>query len=61
MKSRLVNKNSIVSVVAVLLLLFSATSAICQTSSLTYQGRLTDGGTVANGNYDLQFALWDRE
>src|SRR5205807_10279948 len=24
-----------------------------------YQGRLTDGGTAANGNYDLQFALFD--
>lgn len=30
-----------------------------QVSSFTYQGRLTDGGTAANGNYDLQFALWD--
>src|SRR5262249_44453842 len=25
----------------------------------TYQGRLTDGGKVANGAYDLQFALYD--
>src|SRR5881396_3259859 len=30
-----------------------------QTTSFTYQGRLTDGGTAANGNYDLQFALFD--
>src|SRR5205823_5760153 len=30
-----------------------------QTTSFTYQGKLTDGGTVANGNYDFQFALWD--
>jgi len=28
-------------------------------SGFTYQGRLTDGGTPANGNYDLQFALFD--
>jgi hypothetical protein len=34
-------------------------AARAQSSSFTYQGRLTDGGTVANGNYDLQFALWD--
>ena len=33
-------------------------TAFAQTSSFTYQGRLTDGGTAANGNYDLQFALW---
>src|SRR5437870_11845916 len=33
--------------------------ASAQTTALTYQGRLTDGGTPANANYDLQFALWD--
>src|SRR5438094_9055389 len=37
----------------------SASAAFAQTSSFTYQGRLTDGGTAANGNYDLQFALFD--
>src|SRR2546425_6704237 len=36
-----------------------ATNASAQTTAFTYQGRLTDGGTPANGNYDLQFALWD--
>src|SRR5437870_1197770 len=36
-----------------------ATNAAAQTTAFTYQGRLTDGGTPANGNYDLQFALWD--
>src|SRR6185295_9536210 len=30
-----------------------------QTSAFTYQGRLTDGGTPANGTYDLQFKLYD--
>ena len=30
-----------------------------QTTSFTYQGRLTDGGAPANGPYDLQFTLWD--
>jgi hypothetical protein len=46
-------------VMSSLLLLFSAASAFAQTPSFTYQGRLTDGGTPANGNYDLTFALWD--
>jgi len=45
-------------IVALMLLL--STSALCaQTTSFTYQGRLTDGATSANGNYDLQFALFD--
>src|SRR5207249_1200806 len=36
-----------------------ATNTSAQTTAFTYQGRLTDGGTPANGNYDLQFVLWD--
>jgi hypothetical protein len=42
-----------------LLVLFSVTVAPAQTTSFTYQGRLTDGGTPATANYDLQFTLWD--
>src|SRR2546425_1197233 len=34
-------------------------AAYAQTTSFTYQGRLTDGGAPANNNYDLQFTLWD--
>jgi hypothetical protein len=46
------------------LLLLTITAGIAgvspaQTTGFTYQGRLTDSGTSANGNYDLQFALWD--
>src|SRR2546422_73717 len=42
------------------LCLFAGASAVfAQTSSFSYQGRLTDGGTAANGNYDLQFVLFD--
>src|SRR3989454_3521113 len=43
----------------VLAMSLGATTARAQTSSFTYQGRLTDGGTPANGNYDLQFVLFD--
>lgn len=28
-------------------------------TTFTYQGRLTDGASAANGTYDLQFALYD--
>jgi len=30
-----------------------------QSSTFTYQGRLTNGGAPANGTYDFQFTLWD--
>lgn len=30
-------------------------------TSFTFQGRLTDGGSPANGNYDLRFILYDAE
>jgi len=42
-----------------LTVVLSAGAVFGQTTSFTYQGRLTDGGTPANGNYDLQFALFD--
>ena len=42
-----------------LFMLFSQTTAFGQNTGFTYQGRLTDGGTAANGNYDLQFQLFD--
>src|SRR5712692_9209847 len=42
-----------------LLLSVSAAQTLTQTTSFTYQGRLTDGGAPANNNYDLQFTLWD--
>ena len=44
--------------VMLFLVLISA-SASAQTSSFTYQGKLSDGGIPASGNYDLQFTLWD--
>src|ERR1051326_8228680 len=30
-----------------------------QATSFTYQGKLTDSGSQASGNYDFQFALFD--
>jgi hypothetical protein len=45
--------------VLVLMIAFTAQVVFAQSNSFTYQGRLIDGGTPANGNYDLQFALWD--
>jgi len=36
---------------------FSVPLVCAQTSTLTYQGRLTDGVTAANGTYEMQFTL----
>ena len=44
-------------VIAVLLLMTSALAS-AQTTMFTYQGRLQDTGTPANGTYDFQFTLW---
>src|SRR5260370_42525100 len=33
--------------------------ALGQTSTITYQGRLTDGGSPPTGTYDMQFKLYD--
>src|SRR5947199_2083411 len=43
----------------VLAMSLGAAAVFDHTSSIIYQGRLTAGGTAANGNYDLQFALFD--
>lgn len=41
------------------LFLFTASITFAQTTAFTYQGKLTDAGNPANGNYDLQFRLFD--
>ncbi len=40
-------------------LLCGAASASAQTTSFTYQGRLSDGSTPASGVYDMKFRLYD--
>lgn len=40
-------------------LLALSPKAIGQGTAFTYQGRLTDNGTPASGNYDLSFAVYD--
>jgi hypothetical protein len=38
---------------------FSSIAVTAQTTTFTYQGKLTDAISAANGTYDLQFALYD--
>lgn len=59
MKPRTLSNYSFALTGALLSILFTAAAALGQSTTFTYQGRLTDGGTAATGNYDLQFALWD--
>src|SRR5438034_5678806 len=56
---KLQHRGSLVLIVLALSILIGASTTFAQTTSFTYQGRLTDGGTAANGNYDLQFVLFD--
>jgi len=44
---------------ASLLPLFQISNAYAQTTTFTYQGKLTDNGSPTNSNYDLQFKLFD--
>ncbi len=46
-------------VLTLILFLTSVRMATAQTTAFTYQGKLTDGANPANGNYDLQFKLFD--
>jgi len=46
-------------VMAIMVTFLLCAPAFGQTTSFTYQGKLTDGGNPATGNYDLQFALFD--
>jgi hypothetical protein len=41
-------------------LAFGALPVFGQTTVFTYQGKLSDGGSAANGQYDLQFNLYDQ-
>ena len=45
--------------VLVILLLVGVNEASAQTTALTYQGKLVEGGNPASGNYDFQFTLFD--
>src|SRR6266576_447143 len=58
LKKMKIKKSSFTATGLMLFLLTTAT-AFAQTTSFTYQGRLMDGGTPANGTYEIQFTLWD--
>jgi hypothetical protein len=61
MKTHCTQSHELITLLAVLLLAFGSqlSTSFGQGSAFTYQGRLNDSGGVANGNYDLQFTLFD--
>ncbi len=42
-----------------LLLWLTASAAFAQSTTFTYQGRLSNDGAPADGQYDFKFTLWD--
>src|SRR6266542_1260255 len=42
-----------------LVLACATQTVLAQTGAFTYQGKISDSGNPANGNYDLQFKLYD--
>ena len=52
--------NRSIPVTALALILFAG-AAQAQTTAFAYQGQLTDGGSPANGTYDMQFKLFDTD
>src|SRR5437867_792005 len=45
--------------IALTVFLTNVSKTYAQGTGFTYQGRLTDNGSPANGNYDLRCALFD--
>src|ERR1043165_6112574 len=46
-------------IILTLLLLSTCPPTFAQTTLFTYQGKVTDAGTPANGSYDFEFRLFD--
>src|SRR5688572_24170343 len=44
---------------SLLLLLLATRPALAQSAAISYQGRLTEAGRLANGPYDMQFRLFN--
>ena len=58
-QKRFSSQFSLAIMTTLLVVIFAAVTAMAQTTTFTYQGRFTDGGTAANGIYDMQFKLFD--
>lgn len=55
----IVRRCALTALIALTLMVLLGTPARAQTSTFTYQGRLTDGMAAASGAFDFEFALYD--
>ncbi|HEY3027986.1 MAG TPA: hypothetical protein VGJ55_17690 [Pyrinomonadaceae bacterium] len=53
------NQQLKLSFLSLLLYLLCCSSAFAQTTAFTYQGKLSDGGAVPTGTYEMQFKVFD--
>ncbi len=54
------SRSTIPSIIAATLVVFAfAQNMTAQTTAFNYQGSLKDGGTAANGSFQMQFRLFD--
>ena len=61
MKSKLISRILAMTAGVVITLGFSPATTIAQGTAFTYQGRLNDGASAANGTYDVRFAIYDAQ
>ena len=59
MKIRTRSILSALALLALSTLIYQPSTLRAQGTAFTYQGRLNNGGVVANGSYDLQFTIYD--
>lgn len=59
MKAKIIRFNGFCLAVVFISAFFVASNTSAQTSVFTYQGKLNDNGVAANGNYDMQFKLFN--
>ncbi len=53
------NNKFFIGLITIVSLFIFTTASKAQTSAFTFQGKLNDGGTAANGTYQFQFKLYD--
>ena len=59
MKSKLISRTLALVAGVIFTLGFSLATTFAQGTAFTYQARLNDGMTGANGTYDVRFAIYD--
>src|SRR5882757_2850482 len=51
--------SSLICLIVLVIMTSTIANTLAQGTAFTYQGRLSDGGAPANGNYDLRFTIYN--